>query len=188
MEEQGGLRGLGPTTFLAEGVCPTPHFPAENRIITMKKKLNATTCFHSSGLVMADSHFELCSSIYGCKVCFTMIAIFCMFFVSSWLFNIMKWMLKLLFQIKKYKLDFHQLFVIHASTVSWSTVIHKDESRPVLLLQGYDNGINDVTELVLDCHNAIHFVEISSEAIRLDFHTITPTIPRWPSGDLAIGV
>ena len=55
-------------------------------------------------------------------------------------------------------------------------------------MKGYDNGFNDVTELVLDCHNAINFVEISSEVSRLDFHTITPTTPRWPSGDLVIGV
>ena len=55
-------------------------------------------------------------------------------------------------------------------------------------MQGYDNGVNDVTELVLDCHNAINFVEISSKASKLDFHARTPTAPRWPSGDLVIGV
>ena len=47
--------------------------------------------------------------------------------------------------------------------VSCSFAIHEDEFRPVLLMQGYDDGVNDVTEVVLDCHSAIHFVEISSE-------------------------
>ena len=40
---------------------------------------------------------------------------------------------------------------------------YKEESRPVLFMQGYDNELNDVTEVVLDCHIAIHFVAISSE-------------------------
>ena len=49
------------------------------------------------------------------------------------------------------------------SMASWSIVTDKDESRPALLMQGYDNGVSYVTEVVLDCHIAIHFVEISSE-------------------------
>ena len=55
-------------------------------------------------------------------------------------------------------------------------------------MQGYDNGVNDVTEVVLDCHRAIHFVYINYEASWPNFHIITPTTPKWLSGDLAIGV
>ena len=51
-----------------------------------------------------------------------------------------------------------------ANMVRCSFAIHEDEFRPVLLMQGYENGVNDVADVVLDCHNAIHFVEISSEA------------------------
>ena len=47
--------------------------------------------------------------------------------------------------------------------MNWRFVIHKDELIPVLLMQGYDNGVKEVTEVVLDYHSAIHFVEISSE-------------------------
>ena len=53
--------------------------------------------------------------------------------------------------------------------MNWRFVIHKDELMPVLLMQGYDNGVKEVTEVVLDCHSAIHFMEISSEA---SWHTI----------------
>ena len=51
-------------------------------------------------------------------------------------------------------------------------------------MQGFDNGVNDVTEVVLDCHSTIDFVEISSEASWYNFHTITSTTPKWLSGDL----
>ena len=57
----------------------------------------------------------------------------------------------------------------------WRFVIHKDELMPVLLMQGYDNGVKDVTEVEFDCHSAIHFVEISSEASWHTFQTITLT-------------
>ena len=55
--------------------------------------------------------------------------------------------------------------------MNWRFVIHKDELMPVLLMQGYDNGVKDVTEVEFDCHTDIHFVGIGSES---SWHTFQP--------------
>ena len=47
--------------------------------------------------------------------------------------------------------------------VSCGFAIHEDEFWPVLLTQEYDNRVNEVTEVILDCHSAIYFMEISYE-------------------------
>ena len=53
--------------------------------------------------------------------------------------------------------------------------VHKDELMPVLLIQGYDNEVKEVTEVGLDCQRVTHFIEISSEASWHTIQTITLT-------------
>jgi len=66
--------------------------------------------------------------------------------------------------------------------MSWSIVVHEDEIRPVLFMQGHNDWINDVIQVVWTCYCTIHKVLGSSVMTRHTCPHCNTTTTKGSSG------
>ena len=70
-----------------------------------------------------------------------------------------------------------------ATSMSWSIVVHGNEIRPVLFMQGHNGWIKDVIQVVWACHCTIHIVWGSSALTRHTCPHCNTTNTKGSSGD-----